>query len=852
MAEIGNLSVKIDLDYSTLSHKLKIVQNDFKAAAINLGDFGKTTEGMKLKSDTLTKQLEIQRQQVQALENSIARIVEVKGADTKATQLMEVKLSRVKAQMAGTEAELKKVTAELEKQTSRWGSISASLEKTGNKLSDIGKQTSDVGRKLSMSLTAPLAGLGALSFKAATDFESAFTGVIKTVDATDEQMEELKQGFRDMAKEIPLAVTELYGIGEAAGQLGIKTENILDFTDVMSKLGVTTNLSATEAASSLAQFANITQMSQGDFSKLGSTIVKLGNSLATTESDIVSMGTRLAGAGSQVGLTEAQIMGLAGALASVGIEAEAGGSAFSRVMADMQLAVETNSNRLGDFARVAGMSGMEFQKAFKTDAAGAIISFVKGLAAAEEQGTSAIKVLDDMGITEIRLRDSLLRAAGASGVFEDAIAMSNEAWQENLALNKEAALRFGTTESQLRLFKNTLQDLAATFGEVIVPILLGFMEKLTPLVQKFGELDSSTKAACLGFAGLVAAIGPLLLIAGQAVTGLGAIAAGVGKLSAALAAAGGVSGAFGSVLAVLTGPIGLTAAAIATLVASGVLLYKNWDEIKGKAAELGQSIAGTWEALRASVTGTWDGIKNAVVGAFQWMYDHNYYFQWLVDTISKAWEQVRHVTETVWNAVSGFLTNLWDRIKTQVDNAWNLIYGVIKGITDRIKELFNTLVDSAWNWGKNLLTNFIDGIKSMISRLGDTLSGIGETLAGYLGFHSPTKFGPGRFADEWAPNFMRMFAKGIEDNIPLLRKALAKAVEGMGTIRLEGDLAARTVPLTPAALQPAIMNYSTSNRNTAYGSTIFQPGSIVIQGAGDAQEVLTLLERKLHMYGVRF
>ena len=182
-----------------------------------------------------------------------------------------------------------------------------------------------------------------------------------------------------MAKQLPASAAEIAGVAEAAGQLGIKTENILGFTRVMIDLGVSTNLSADQAATALARLANITGMSQNDFDRLGSTIVDLGNNLATTEAEIVEMGLRLAGAGSQIGLTEAQIMSFAGALSSVGIEAEAGGSAFSKVMVDMQLAVETNSERLQDFAKVAGMSAEEFKKAFQEDAAGAIIAFIKDL-----------------------------------------------------------------------------------------------------------------------------------------------------------------------------------------------------------------------------------------------------------------------------------------------------------------------------------------------------------------------------------------------------------------------------------------------------------------------------------------
>ena len=121
----------------------------------------------------------------------------------------------------------------------------------------------------------------------------------------------------------------------------------------------------------------------------------------------------------------------------------------------MQLTVETNSKRLSDFAQVAGMTSEEFRKAFQEDAAGAIIAFIQGLGTAEERGMSAIKILDDMGISEVRLRDALLRAAGASDLFSESLEIGAQAWEENTALTNEAEQRYSTTASQIQILKIT-------------------------------------------------------------------------------------------------------------------------------------------------------------------------------------------------------------------------------------------------------------------------------------------------------------------------------------------------------------------------------------------------------------
>lgn len=343
--------------------------------------------------------------------------------------------------------------------------------------------------------------------QASMDFESAITGVAKTTDLTDEELADMSDAIKAMSTEIPASTTEIAAVAEAAVQLGIQKDALLDFTRVMTMLGTATNMTAEDAATALARFANITGMSADNYDRLGAVIVDLGNNFATTESEITQMGTRLASGGKLAGLTEPQIMALAAAMSSVGIEAEAGGTAMTQTLNAIEKAVATGEDSLQSFADVAGMSADSFAEMWNTDALGALTAFIRGLGNLDEQGESAVLVLEDLGLTGIRQSNMLKSLALAADQMDSAVQTANTAWDENIALTNEANKRYATTQSKLDMMQNAYNNLKVAVGDAFTPALRDAYDAGTDVLNVLGEFVQENPALVKGVATFTGVVG---------------------------------------------------------------------------------------------------------------------------------------------------------------------------------------------------------------------------------------------------------------------------------------------------------------------------------------------------------
>jgi TP901 family phage tail tape measure protein len=671
---LGQMYIELGLDVSKFNPTLngaknavKYFQSNVKALDSSLKDNGKNTDLLQTKYKTLGQAIGSQKKVLDEMKKSFDKLEPGTAKFDKAAADIErenAKLAAMERQLRSVEQALIAVGKENSFAT-RINKLGDGLIKGGDKIKAFGDNVSTLGGKLTTGLTAPLIASVGLITKAAIDYESAFTGVKKTVDETATvSYKNLSDGIRQMAKELPVSAVQIANVAEVAGQLGIKADDILKFSRTMIDMGESTNLSAEDAATAIAKIANILGLTSDEYSRFGASVVDLGNNFATTEKDIVEMSNRLAAGGKLAGLTAPEILGLATAMSSVGIEAEAGGTAMTQTLTAIGNAVSLTTKDSADdlalIAKVAGTTSEDFQKAWKEKPAEALQAFIKGLNTAREKGANMDAILMKLGMTGVRQGNMLKSLALSSDKMSAAVERSNQAWKDNTALTNEANKRYETTESQLKMFKNQVTDLAIEFGGPLLKALRDglkagkpWIETLAKMAKQFSSMSEEQQRNILKWGALAAGAGPALSIFGKGIgvignltQALGWLTKGTGKavggislmaktfqafkttgnlasafqlassgaasLGTATASASSSVGLLGTSMSLLANPLGLTIGTIALATAGLVYLGNEKDKARIRTEEFGSQLSDTARGELRNFQKTVDETSTAV------------------------------------------------------------------------------------------------------------------------------------------------------------------------------------------------------------------------------------------------
>lgn len=393
------------------------------------------------------------------------------------------------------------------------------------------------------------------------------------------------------------------------------------------------------------------------------------------------------------------------------------------------------------------------------------------------------------------------------------------------------------TANQTRMFGESLKELGATMGTKILPIITPIITKINEWLQKFAQMSPETQKVILIIAGLAAAIGPLLIV--------------IGSIAAALPL-------LGTAFAVITGPIGLVIAAIAAVIAIGVLLYKNWDEIKAKVATVWQSITDFFTKTLPLAIDTglkwFSELPEKIVNFINQLPEKIGYWMGLalgkivqfgIDAVSWAVIEVPKIITSIVDFFKDLPTKIWDWLvaafKKLGDWERNILTWAktkLPTVISTIVNFFATLPKSLLDIGVNMVKGLWDGISSMVGWIGDKIRGfVGGIVSGIedgLDMHSPS-----RVMADIGKNVTIGLAQGITSVASLVDRSIGGLVDKM-TIQPSFSLSGNTGAVTDAI---SGNTYNSSQSRTS------QQVNISIYG-NNADEIWDKFQRKMALAGV--
>ena len=345
--------------------------------------------------------------------------------------------------------------------------------------------------------------------KSAVDFEAAFAGVKKTLNASDDQFTQVADDLINMARFLPQTAKELANIAQVAGQLGVAVDDVARFTEVIAKLGGATDLAGEMGATSMARFMKVIGQPIKNTEAFANVLVELGNNTATTESEIIQLALNFGALGSQVGLTGEEILAFSAAMREMGQPAAAGATALNKLFTNLNKAV-LGEGGLAEFADIAGMGMLEFQELAETSMAAAAQAVLSGLDEMSADGKDQVAALDTVGLARDRVSRALISMAKNEHGLAKARKIANEELIRQAALDKEFATRQDTVAGQVDILKSKINSFAVRMGETLLPVIRSVVDFLGRFFDGLFFIVSASKNFIEAIKGIKDGMHPLV------------------------------------------------------------------------------------------------------------------------------------------------------------------------------------------------------------------------------------------------------------------------------------------------------------------------------------------------------
>lgn len=517
MGELTKAAVEANAAYAESLSALKTMQgrlSQLKAEQQNMSDDPKTTSA-----------------QYEALSSEIAecesQVKQLKAAEQQAASARET---------ANAKKEYAELAQEMQQAESHAKQLASSMERASSPSNWTHMKT--LGMTLSAVLTPAMERFGSYALQSATDIDTAYRNMRKTVQGSEGDFQKLKQSALEFSSVNFASADQILAIQAIGGELGVATESLDTFAQTASNLDIATDLDAETAATALGQLDNILgDLNESTMPNFADSLVRLGNNGASTESQILDIATRIGSMASIVGMTTPDMLALSSTIASTGQNAEAAGTAISKTMSFMETAVAAGGSTLSEIAATANMSADQFAAAWEKRPLEAITAFIKGLNQLEENGGSADLRLQELGITAVRqkqaiegLMQTVKSQNGELSVMDANAQMAADAWNglsdqwgaAGDAAREAEAKNEGFAGSVQRL-KNTAQNAASEIADSLAPAMDDIADAAADLYDDFSQASDGTKQFVAAAGVLAAGLGPGLSVIATMGTGLSGV-----------------------------------------------------------------------------------------------------------------------------------------------------------------------------------------------------------------------------------------------------------------------------------------------------------------------------------------
>ena len=791
---IKGITVEIGGDTTKLQNALKGVNSQIKSTESQLRDVNRL-----LKLDPGNTELIAQKHRLlgQAVDETKQKLETLKTAQEQANQALargevsQEQYDALQREIIETEQDLKKLEQAANESVTALQNIAAK----GESLKSMGDKVSAAGEKM-LPVTAGVAALGTAAVKTAADFDASMSKVAAVSGAAGSEFDALKAKAREMGSKTKFSASEAADAMNYMAMAGWKTEDMLSGIEGVMNLAAASGEDLATTSDIVTDALTAFGLSAKDSEHFADILAAASSNANTNVSmmgETFKYAAPIAGA---LGFSAEDTAEAIGLMANAGIKSSQAGTSLRSIMNNLTGDVKFAGSAFGEMtiATTNTDGSMRSLNDILSDCRGAFSQMSESEQAANAEALvgknamSGFLAIMNAAPGDIEKLDSAI--ANCDGTAEGMA----ETMQDNL-------------EGQLTILKSQLEELAISFGELLMPAIRSIVSGIQGFVDILNKMSPGMKQVIMTIAILVAAIGPVLIVVGKIMSAVGTIMTIVPKLAGVINTVKTAMMALNTTM--LANPIVLIIAAIAALVAAFIYLWNTnedfrqfwiglWNSIKEVAVSVWNAIkeflTAAWAAIKATFETVWNGIKsffsgiwngmktivstvaNAIKGVVSTVFNGiksviTTVMNTIKSVISTVWNTIKSVVTTVINAIKGAVTTVWNNIVTSVRTAMTNVFNAVKQGFENVKNHIFGLASQAFNWGKDLIMGIVNGIRSCISAVGDAAKSVADKIKSFLHFSVPDE-GPLTDYESWMPDFMKGLAHGIDKSKHLVSEAM--------------------------------------------------------------------------------